>query len=253
MWWQQGLPEEGGRTTIMHGSGGKQTTLLPAPWSARTRVHEYGGQSFLPVPRAACSRASRPGRPRVTRSCSPTSRDQRLYLAGPGVAEGREQPRPITPDPLEVQGGSGPLASAGLRYADFTLSHDKREVWCVQERHDGRQGQPRRSWPSRWTARPPAAPDEIRTLVTGTDFFAFPTPVARRRSGWPGSAGTTRTCRGTAPSCGSRRSQNGDARQGPPAQGQPARVGAGPAVAGQRAACTWPPTGRAGGTSTSSG
>src|SRR3984957_5545143 len=47
-WWQQGLPDEGGRTTIMHSSGGKQSTLLPAPWSARTRVHEYGGQSLLP-------------------------------------------------------------------------------------------------------------------------------------------------------------------------------------------------------------
>ena len=43
----------------MHSSGGKQTTLLPAPWNARTRVHEYGGLSYLPIPRSAL----RPGQP----------------------------------------------------------------------------------------------------------------------------------------------------------------------------------------------
>ena len=35
-----------GRTTIVR-SG---TELLPAPWNARTRVHEYGGRSYLPLP-----------------------------------------------------------------------------------------------------------------------------------------------------------------------------------------------------------
>ena len=46
-WWQQGLPDEGGRTTVMHSSGGKQTALLAAPWNVRTRVHEYGGRRVL--------------------------------------------------------------------------------------------------------------------------------------------------------------------------------------------------------------
>jgi hypothetical protein len=44
LWWQEGLPSEGGRITVMHrGPDGKQRALLPAPWNARTRVHEYGG------------------------------------------------------------------------------------------------------------------------------------------------------------------------------------------------------------------
>ena len=34
------------RTTIVR-SG---VELLPAPWDARTRVHEYGGRSYLPLP-----------------------------------------------------------------------------------------------------------------------------------------------------------------------------------------------------------
>src|SRR6266481_7918589 len=52
-WWQVGLPDEGGRTTVMHDHGGKQTMLLPSPWNARTRVHEYGGLSYLPIPPSA--------------------------------------------------------------------------------------------------------------------------------------------------------------------------------------------------------
>ena len=40
VWWQQGLPDEGGRTTVMHSDGDEQAMLLGAPWNARTRVHE---------------------------------------------------------------------------------------------------------------------------------------------------------------------------------------------------------------------
>jgi len=49
VWWQEARPEEGGRVTVVHRSaGGKLTDVLPAPWNARTRVHEYGGLSYLP-------------------------------------------------------------------------------------------------------------------------------------------------------------------------------------------------------------
>ena len=29
---------------------GSAEEMLPAPWNARTRVHEYGGKSYLPLP-----------------------------------------------------------------------------------------------------------------------------------------------------------------------------------------------------------
>lgn len=48
VWWQETRPEEGGRTTVIHLQGGHRTELLQAPWDARTRVHEYGGRSYLP-------------------------------------------------------------------------------------------------------------------------------------------------------------------------------------------------------------
>ena len=64
IWWQEGRPDEDGRMTVLHrGADAKSRVLLPAPWNARTRVHEYGGLSY-PVsythlrPRLASARTS---------------------------------------------------------------------------------------------------------------------------------------------------------------------------------------------------
>ncbi len=47
VYWSEGRPDEGGRTTLMRVTrGGQPAELLPAPWSARSRVHEYGGGEF---------------------------------------------------------------------------------------------------------------------------------------------------------------------------------------------------------------
>ncbi len=42
-WWGESVPAEGGRVTVRSSSGDE---LLPAPWSARSRVHEYGGGAW---------------------------------------------------------------------------------------------------------------------------------------------------------------------------------------------------------------
>ncbi|WP_219471416.1 S9 family peptidase [Nonomuraea rhizosphaerae] len=99
VWWTEGRPDEGGRTTIMHrAADGALRELLPAPWSARTRVHEYGGRPYAVTPEHQVVFSS--------------LADQRLYLLG-------EEPVPLTPE--------------GDRYAD-PLVRDGR-VWCVRERH----------------------------------------------------------------------------------------------------------------------
>jgi dipeptidyl aminopeptidase/acylaminoacyl peptidase len=121
--------------------------LLPAPWDARTRVHEYGGRSYLPLPDGDIIFAN--------------FDDQRLYRLAPG-----ETPLPLTPEPAEP---------AGLRYADFVLSPDAQHTWCVRETHES--GGVRRAIvaiPLDGTAT--ANPAGIRELVTGADFYAFPTP-----------------------------------------------------------------------------
>src|SRR5579871_6702398 len=48
LYWSEGRPAEQGRAPVMRWTqrGGLQE-LLPAPYSARSRVHEYGGGEFL--------------------------------------------------------------------------------------------------------------------------------------------------------------------------------------------------------------
>ncbi|WP_406317692.1 prolyl oligopeptidase family serine peptidase [Streptosporangium sp. NBC_01639] len=137
VWWTEDRPAEGGRTTIVHrDADGTHRELLAAPWSARTRVHEYGGRSYAVVPGGGVVFAN------LT--------DQRLYLLPPG---GR--PRPITPEPKR---------EAGLRYADMVV-HDG-QVWSVQERHhDGGISRSIVSVPLDGGEAP-------RERVSGSDFYA---------------------------------------------------------------------------------
>lgn len=151
VWWQETRPEEGGRTTVVHLADGQRTELLAAPWDARTRVHEYGGRSYLPVPVEG-------GHALVFSHYE----DQRLHRLDPDDPK----PRPLTPEPA---------VPGGLRYADYVLSPDGTEVWCVCEGHtpDG----VRRAIvavPLDGSAAEDAA--AVRELVTGAHFYASPAP-----------------------------------------------------------------------------
>ncbi len=172
VWWQERRPSEGGRTAIVAAAGpaGETRDLLPAPWNARTRVHEYGGQSYLPIP--ALSAAG--GFDLVFANFT----DQRLYAAG-GAVEAGIDPVPLTPD------------GAGFRFADLVLAPDDQEIWCVRETvlpltadgaapdgfHVGGGVAVRReivAVPLDGSGADDAA--AIRVLVAGAQFFAFPTP-----------------------------------------------------------------------------
>jgi dipeptidyl aminopeptidase/acylaminoacyl peptidase len=145
-WWQESRPEEGGRIAVVcQGPDGVSRDLLPMPYNARTRVHEYGGRSYQPVPGGFIFA---------------NFADQRLYRGG---ADG--VPEPLTPEPGDVS----------FRFADFVLSPGRDEVWCVRERHEGGRI-------TRAIAAVPldgsAAEDDgaMRVLVSGSDFYAFPAP-----------------------------------------------------------------------------
>ncbi|GLW97962.1 prolyl oligopeptidase family serine peptidase [Microtetraspora sp. NBRC 16547] len=151
LWWEEDRPAEGGRRTVVHrDADGILHELLPAPWDARTRVHEYGGRSYAVVPGRGVLFAHH--------------RDQRLYLAAPGT-----EPWPLTPEPGRP---------CGLRYADLLVHDgpDGPEVWCVRERHhdDGAVSRSIVSIPL--TERPGSpVPDGIVARVSGNDFYASPT------------------------------------------------------------------------------
>ncbi len=169
VWWQERRPSEGGRTAIVAsaGPGAEPRELLPAPWNARSRVHEYGGKSYLAVPSIAG------GFDLVFANFA----DQRLYAVGAAEAEGGD-PVPLTP------------AEGGFRYADLLLSPAGDAIWCVRETtrpldgaqppdgfHAGGGMAVRReivAVPLDGSATDDAA--AIRVLVHGAQFFAFPTP-----------------------------------------------------------------------------
>ncbi|WP_336204834.1 S9 family peptidase [Nonomuraea sp. LPB2021202275-12-8] len=136
-WWTEDRPEEGGRTTIVHrAADGTRRELLPAPWCARTRVHEYGGRPYTVTPSGDVVFAN--------------LADQRLYL-------------------LDSTGAISPISPEGedSRYADL-LVHDG-HVWCVRERHfdDGKIARAIVSLSL-------SGGGQMRERVTGSDFYAFP-------------------------------------------------------------------------------
>jgi dipeptidyl aminopeptidase/acylaminoacyl peptidase len=153
VWWQETRPSQGGRLAVVcQGADGVRHDLLPMPWNARTRVHEYGGKSYLPVPGGFIFA---------------NFADQRLYL----MATQAPEPVPLT---------AAPSAALADRFADFVLSPAGNDVWCVRERHAASQDGTSRitraivAVPLDGSAQ--ADPAAVRVLVTGSDFYAHPTP-----------------------------------------------------------------------------
>jgi dipeptidyl aminopeptidase/acylaminoacyl peptidase len=152
IWWSELRPSEGGRYAIRRMEGGQPVDVLPAPWNARTRVHEYGGGAWTATADGALIFAE--------------FADQRLYR----LDAGSDTPVPITPLPPQ------PCA---WRYAELQLRGD--EVLCVRERHDA-DGVHRDI--AAVPASGAAAEDDnaIRSLVAGSHFLAYPriSPDGRR-------------------------------------------------------------------------
>ncbi|MFD4008060.1 prolyl oligopeptidase family serine peptidase [Brachybacterium paraconglomeratum] len=149
VWWSEGIATEGGRQAIVRTAGPvalppaegaegqpaatgptDRVTVLPAPFNARSRVHEYGGSSWSVVPAPGLDGQG----PLVV---FVNFADQRAYALREG-----QQPRPLTPVGPEVASAHGP----SLRWADptvVTLADGTTEVWWVCEDHTGGEEGPR--------------------------------------------------------------------------------------------------------------
>ena len=161
VWWLETMSEEQGRNAVRRrGSDGSPVDVLPAPWNARTRVHEYGGGSWTTVEGSEGDAASL-----VFTEFS----DQRMYR----LDHGSDQPVPLTP---------APATEASLRYADLAPSADGREIWCVRETHapDGAVRRDIVAVPVDGAAA--EDPSAVRVLTAGSHFLAYPTvsPDGRR-------------------------------------------------------------------------
>src|SRR3954465_7714153 len=94
VWWSESRPTEGGRSVIVcRSADGALTYVLPPPWNARTRVHEYGGGAWTVS-----------GGTLWFTEFS----DQRVYRLGPGS----DPPVAVSPEPG---------VPAGSRHADLRV------------------------------------------------------------------------------------------------------------------------------------
>lgn len=135
IWWGEGVPAEGGRVTVRSSSGDE---ILPAPWGARSRVHEYGGGAWT------------------------ADADGTLYFVDVADRRVHRMPRGGVPHPLTSSGAQ----FGGLSLQDgrlFAVREDLRslphERAVVEIPVDGS-----------------AATEEagVRVIASGPDFFAHP-------------------------------------------------------------------------------
>lgn len=151
VWWLEGRPSEAGRSVVVaRAADGTVRDVLPAGWSARSRVHEYGGLCYLGYD------AGGPLSGLIFTEWA----DQRLYRLGPGD----DLPVPLTSTPSE------PCAT---RYADLVLDPAQSRLLAVRERHDdGRVTRDLVAIPIDGSAADD--PTAVRVLTTGGDFLANP-------------------------------------------------------------------------------
>ncbi len=143
VWWSELRPHEAGRVVVVrHRPGGEAVDVIPEGFSARTRVHEYGGGAWW-LHADALFFAN--------------WTDQRLYRV-----DGEAAPRALTP---------APVAGTDARYADGRVTADGRWVVCVREWH-GPGGEPA----NEIVAIDAHDGGEPRVLVSGPDFVSFPRP-----------------------------------------------------------------------------
>lgn len=136
--WSESRPSEGGRTALVRrGPDGAARDVLPPPWSARSRVHEYGGGAF-------------------------TADARTVYLV-----EDREQR--VVACPLDGGAPTYLTAASARRHADLTLDARRGRLIAVCEDHAATPE------PANFLVSIPLGGDgAATTLVSGHDFYASP-------------------------------------------------------------------------------
>ncbi|MEZ5854772.1 MAG: prolyl oligopeptidase family serine peptidase [Hyphomicrobiaceae bacterium] len=159
VYWTEGRPEEKGRQVIVRAKpGARPEDILPAPLSARSRVHEYGGAEFLVA---------------AGTLYFVNSDDQDIWLVD--LANTKSKPRRLTQAP-------------DMRFADIVLDEGRQRLIAVAERHAATD--PHALPDNLLVAIQLAGPSAgtVTPLVTGRDFYAFArlTPDGRRLAflGW---------------------------------------------------------------------
>ena len=138
VYWNELRPADKGRNVIVRRKpDGTRADITPPGFSARTRVHEYGGGCYI-VQNGAVYFSN--------------YTDQRLYRQDPG-----SDPRPLTP-PVD------------MRYADGIIDHHRNRIICVREDHTLKTPQAVTTMVSLDIEKG----GEGKILVSGNDFYSTP-------------------------------------------------------------------------------
>ena len=145
IYWSESRPEQAGRQVILkaaRGGDGQAKELLSSPFSARSRVHEYGGGEFLAAGEAIYF---------------VNDKDQQVYRIEPGAS-----PQRVT-DAL------------GTRFADLAFDAPRRRLIAVAEIHPRDKGK-RHTLPRNVLVSIALSgkAEQIGELATGRDFYASP-------------------------------------------------------------------------------
>ena len=137
-YWTEMRPAERGRYVIVRrAANGQISDITPPQFSARTRVHEYGGGSYSVFDGIVFFS---------------NFADQRLYRQEPGV-----EPRPIT-------------SELDLRYADIILDRRRHRLICVREDHTATD----REAVNAIVALDVDGRGDAQVLASGYDFYSSP-------------------------------------------------------------------------------
>lgn len=137
IYWIEGRPSEAGRSVIVrHTPDGSTADVTPAPFNARSRVHEYGGGAYV-----------------VHHGIVYFSNfsDNRLYRCRPG-----EEPRALT-------------AEGPWRYADFVVDESRNRLISVREDHSNPEQEAINTLVSIDLSN-----GNQQVLVSGNNFYAAP-------------------------------------------------------------------------------
>lgn len=140
-WWSEPVADEGGRVAVFRQR--ERDAVLPAPWSARSRVHEYGGGAWAATPEGDLLFVE--------------ARDQRVWR----LVQGGTAPMPLTPADPQTRFG-GLVIGAGTR------------LIAVREQHTGAPVPARDIVEIPLDGSGATEPAAIRSLVAGSDFVAQP-------------------------------------------------------------------------------
>jgi dipeptidyl aminopeptidase/acylaminoacyl peptidase len=138
IYWSELRTLEQGRTVVVRQSANHlPTDVTPAGFNVRTRVHEYGGGSFLVADRTVYFA---------------NFADQRLYRQDMG-----KEPQPITPE-------------TAMRYADGVFDSQHHRIICVCEDHTVAGREPSNTLVSVGLE----GKGNSQVLIYGNDFYASP-------------------------------------------------------------------------------